>query len=99
MSKILSPEEIAEAKALKEKGMTKRQLARYFEVGSTTIWDNVFGTRKRYPKSLNQPTFRNLKSITLVIHYLKCDGYTSIQVSQRLNIPLQDVNYIWTKNI
>ena len=97
--RILTPEEIAEAKALKERGMSKRQLARHFEVGSTTIWDHVFGQRKRYPKGEYQPTFRNLKSITLVIHYLKCDGMTSIQVSQRLNIPLNDVNYIWTKKI
>jgi len=99
VARILTQEEIAHAKALKEKGMSKRQLARYFEVGSTTIWDNVFGQRKRYPKGQNQPTFRNLKSITLVIHFLKHDGYTSIQVSQRLNIPLNDVNYVWTKRI
>lgn len=46
--RVLSPEQIAEAKRLREHfGYTKRKLADYFEVGQTTIWENVFSTRRR----------------------------------------------------
>ncbi len=39
--RVLTQEQIDEAKSLKEKGYTNRQLARYFEVGKTTIWENI----------------------------------------------------------
>lgn len=47
MKKILSPEQIEEAKQLRKQGKTKRQLALIYEVGETTIWENVFSNRKR----------------------------------------------------
>lgn len=47
MKKILSQEQIDEAKQLRKQGKTKRQLAILYEVGQTTIWENVFSNRKR----------------------------------------------------
>lgn len=38
----LTKEQIEEAKKLREQGKTKRELAVIFNVGSTTIWDNVY---------------------------------------------------------
>jgi len=45
---ILSIKQIEEAQKLRIKfGYTKRELAIHFEVGATTIWDNVFRNKKR----------------------------------------------------
>lgn len=46
VQRLLTQEQIAEAKQLREKlGLTKRQLADLFNVGASTIWDNVFKGR------------------------------------------------------
>lgn len=45
--KILSQEQIDQAKQLRKTGYTKKQLAILFEVGETTIWENVIDPRKR----------------------------------------------------
>lgn len=42
----LTTEQIDRAKSLREGGLTKRELATMFNVGQTTIWDNVFRIRK-----------------------------------------------------
>lgn len=44
---ILTKEQIDHARTLKEKGYSKREIARLFNVGETTIWENVFATKKR----------------------------------------------------
>jgi hypothetical protein len=43
---ILSKEQIEEAKFLREQGKTKRDLAIIFNVGPTTIWENVYAKEK-----------------------------------------------------
>lgn len=48
--KLLSNEQIEEAKSLREtdsRYWTKRRLSLKYEVGQTTIWENVFSNRKR----------------------------------------------------
>lgn len=45
----LTLQQIEHAKRLKELGKTKRELAIIFNVGATTIWDNVFRKRVNYP--------------------------------------------------
>jgi hypothetical protein len=46
--KVLTEKDIAEAKKLKdEHKLSNRTIAQYFEVGKTTIWENVYATRKR----------------------------------------------------
>lgn len=52
--KILTDDEIKEAKRLKEKeNLSNREIAKIFEVGKTTIWDNIYKTkfRKREQKA------------------------------------------------
>lgn len=44
--KILTKLEIREARELRKQGKTKRELAIIFGVGQTTIWDNIYRTRK-----------------------------------------------------
>ena len=47
MRRRLTAQQIEEAQQLRKKyGYSKRELARHFEVGSTTIWENIFKTRK-----------------------------------------------------
>lgn len=55
--KILSPDDIEEAKRLKnEEKMSNRRIADFFEVGKTTIWDNIYAVnvkprkRKKYQR-------------------------------------------------
>ena len=45
--KLLSQQQIDQAKQLRQNGYTKKQLATLFEVGETTIWENVIDPRKR----------------------------------------------------
>lgn len=40
--KLLSQEQIDQARKLREAGYTKKQLAIVFEVGETTIWENIY---------------------------------------------------------
>ena len=48
MSRILTDEQIKEAKELRRKhGYSKRQLAVIFKVPPTVIWENVFRTKKK----------------------------------------------------
>lgn len=51
-SRVLSQEQIKEAIRLKNGGKSKRELAIYFGVGQTTIWDNVFSRKPRKKRVL-----------------------------------------------
>lgn len=51
-SRVLSKEQIKEAKRLKRNGKSKRELAFMFGVGQTTIWDNVFNTKPRIKRAI-----------------------------------------------
>lgn len=46
---ILTQQQINHAKKLKQQGKTKRELAVIFNVGATTIWENVFRQKVNYP--------------------------------------------------
>lgn len=48
MRRVLTQEQIEEAKKLRLSGKTKRELAKIFDVGETTIWENVFSNKKRF---------------------------------------------------
>lgn len=51
MQRRLTAEQIEEAIKLRKKyGYSKRELARHFEVGSTTIWENIFSKNRRIKK-------------------------------------------------
>lgn len=45
--RVLSEEQIKQAKELKEQGKSKRQIAFILGVAQTTVWDNIFNTKKR----------------------------------------------------
>lgn len=52
--RVLTPEQIEEAKFLRDMGKSKREIAEIYHVGQTTIWENVFATvrRVRPPRNL-----------------------------------------------
>lgn len=55
MRKVLTPEQIEQAKHLRTAlGYSKRRLAVYFSVGSTTIWKHVYSTRRHIRKKLSR---------------------------------------------
>lgn len=66
--KYLTKEQIQEAKQLKEQGLSKRKLAEVFEVGSTTIWENIFCDNYKRPKRITVTTttisYRNKDNIS-----------------------------------
>lgn len=98
--KILSPFEIEEAKELRKLGFTKRQLAERYEVGETTIWENIFNTKKRERKPQVKkfiPRFRKIPSVICLMQELRQDGYTSKEIADYFNIPLKEVNFIFSK--
>ncbi len=61
--RYLTQEEIEEAKRLRLEGMSKRMLARKYEVGSTTIWEHVFNDNYTRPKKLKMYTLVERKVI------------------------------------
>lgn len=58
--RYLTQEEIQEAKQLRQEGMSKRMLAKKYEVGGTTIWEHVFNDNYTRPK--------RIQSITYIVH-------------------------------
>lgn len=53
-TRVLSYEQIKEAKRLRNSGKSKRELAIYFNVGQTTIWDNVFNKKPRKKRVISE---------------------------------------------
>lgn len=51
---ILTQQQIDYAKLLKSQGKSKRELAKIFNVGETTIWENVFATKERIRIYINK---------------------------------------------
>lgn len=43
----LNSEQIEEAQKLRSKGYSKKQLADYFNVGQTTIWENIYRPKEQ----------------------------------------------------
>lgn len=98
--RILSASEIKEANTLREEGWTKRQLSQKYEVGETTIWENIFlsGKVRRHPKSKPKPAFRKIGVVIDLIIKMRQNDMTSLEISDILDIPLQEVNYIFSNN-
>lgn len=101
MSRVLTEQQIQEAKTLKLSGYTKRQLADRFKVGQTTIWDNVFyykGKKVRHyePRKKDVPKIAKYKIIVFVVKLKKSEGYTSMDIANELDLPLADVNYVYS---
>jgi hypothetical protein len=57
--RVLTPEQIEEAKRLKDQGYSKRKLAKIFEVGITTIYENCFATERRDRREYLKVYFKN----------------------------------------
>lgn len=103
--KVLTPKQIERGKFLREQyGYTNRQLADYFNVPKTTIWDNIYAkrppwkTRKRYQTAERQVTYRNMRYVVLVVTELKRQGHISKDIAHSFQIPLGEVNYIYARN-
>lgn len=98
--KKLTPEQIEEAKRLREQGYSKRKLAVYFEVTPTLIWNNVYRThtvkRKKYI-AVERYSVRRIDIIHKALQVLKTQGYTSKQAADMLYLDLKDVNYLYPK--
>ena len=100
MSRILTIEQIKEAKQLRKQGHTKRQLARLFEVAETTIWDNVFRSGKVIKRHQGDKpiiySYKKIKGVIMVVNKFRSDDLTSLQVSEMLQIPIEEVNFIYS---
>lgn len=102
MSRVLSPEQLEEAKQLRLQGFTKRQLAKKYGVGQTTIWDNVFyykgkRVKKLAPRPIEKPKILRYKIVVYAIQLKKQQGFNSGQIANEFSLPLSEVNYIYSK--
>lgn len=100
MPRVLTLEQIEEAKALKDDGYTKRQLATLYGVGQTTIWDNVFYFKgkpvRRIVRSVRVVSpIVNSATIRFIVSIKKQEGYTSLDTANELDLPLKEVNLIY----
>ncbi len=104
-SRVLTQEQINYGKKLRSTGYTKDQIAELFGVGSTTVWENIYASKKDKElirirrKSIKIPliTFRNIQIVLKAVQLLKNNGHTSSEVAERLHLELDDVNFLWTK--
>lgn len=96
--KVLTYREIREARELKKVGYSKRELARIFEVGDTTIHNHVFKERRPFTRIyLPKRHFRSVPSVVEVVTALRHAGLNSLQIAEHLDLPLIEVNYIFGK--
>jgi DNA repair photolyase len=98
--RVLTDEQIKEAQQLRLSGFTKRRLAKYFDVSETTIWDNVFKEySKRCPKyKREKKKFKVIryKIVVFVVKLRRDMGYNSMDVANELNLPLEEINNIYS---
>jgi len=96
---VLTKEQIEEGKRLKEQGYTRKQIAELFGVGHTTVWDHIYSTKKRKHIATRPVviTFRKINIVCAAVKILRNQGLTSDEVAEKLYLPLEDVNYLWTK--
>ncbi len=98
--KVLSPQEIIEAKRLRKQGYSRKQLADMFNVGQTTIWDNIYRIN-RFPKKPRQKresviTYRKVQIVIEAVTLMRNRGLNSLETSTNLEIPLKEVNFIYS---
>lgn len=89
---IFTAEDIKQMKILKEQGYSNRQIAEIFNVAKSTVWDNIYSNKG---EKIHLPEFRKIDIAVLVIKLRKAQGKNTLEVSQELDIPLGEVNYIW----
>lgn len=87
---IVTKDKIEEILRLKRLGYPDRAVAAKLNVGKTTVWGI-------YAKSLNKqsPEFRTSTIVVQVVKILKENGHNSLQIAEKTNIPLSEVNAIW----
>jgi len=88
----ISSTDIEQMRLLKESGYSNRQIADIFNVAKSTVWDNVYSTKG---VKIILPPFRKIQIAIEVIQLRKQQGKNTQEVSQELDIPLGEVNYIW----
>lgn len=96
--KLLTIDQIKEAHRLRQQNYSKRKLAEYFNVGATTIWDNIFANaRKRQPK--DKTSFKDITTFVVIVSSLRDKGLTSIEIAKQYEVPIKDINIIWCKTL
>jgi DNA-directed RNA polymerase specialized sigma24 family protein len=93
--RILSDEELAKARELRQEGYTNRKIAEIFEVSKTTIWDNIYRTKpraKRKPSGVKIYRFRKINIVLMAVNKLRGMGYNSKEIAIVLQMPLNEVN-------
>lgn len=95
--RILSNNDIQQAITLRRSGLSNRKIARLFGVSKTTIFNYAFKPRKRSNKP-NKRRFVSVPSVVCVVVDMRVRGFNSLEISQILEIPLADVNYIFSRH-
>ena len=99
--RVLTDEQIKEAKGLRKQfGYTKKQLAEYFSVSQTAIWENVYSNEKNRRRYLlvkhRRPYLRDIEFVVKLVQQFRNQEYTSGDISKLLEMELLEVNYIFS---
>jgi len=100
VKKSLTPEQLKEAEALFREGYSNRQIARHFGVAKTTIWENIYAPKERmrvFNPTRNIYLFATIKSVILIVSDMRNRGLNSDKVAQELQMPLEEVNHIYSQ--
>ena len=89
---VLTQSDIEQMKILKGYGYSNRQIADIFNVAKSTVWDNIYSSKG---EKIILPPYRKIQIAIEVIRLRKKEGKNTQEVSQELDIPLGEVNYIW----
>jgi orotate phosphoribosyltransferase-like protein len=89
----LTQEQITLAKRLRSIGYSNRDISDILNIAKSTIWDNIYDERRQ---KVDLPPFRRIQIAIQVVHLRKQQGRNSREVAEELNIPLGEVNYMWT---
>ena len=89
----LSQDQIILAKRLQKIGYSNRDISDILNIAKSTIWDNIYNEKRQ---KIELPPFRRIQIAIQVVKMKKEQGLNSLEVATELNIPLGEVNYIWT---
>lgn len=82
MQRVLTINQIKEAKQLRKQGYTKKKLAELYGIGETTIWENIFTNRKRVRVFIYSKKTKPIRQVCE-----NCEVYTTKQLNYK-NVPI-----------
>lgn len=102
--RILSIQQVEQARLLRNRGYTKNEIARELDVAPTTLWYTLYGRSKKTTRSYKKRpkpvyAYLDINGFLLVVRELRQKGLTSGQIAQVFDVPVEQINLIWCKTL